>query len=126
GRRKVQVRERMRCQRIAEAEMTQQRLAVQVGGSSITEIGAGFAVMHGQELRVHVGDVQQAQVAEGGQVIELARGLRLARARTQGGARGGREREQPDELAAPQAYSLTGELTGEAGSSSSATRSLIC
>src|SRR5688572_30085838 len=60
------------------------------------EIYARFAEMDRQELRVHVGDVQQAGVAEGRGFVELVGGLRLREPGPQRGAgrSGARERSE--------------------------------
>jgi hypothetical protein len=47
------------------------------------EIDARLAEMDRQELGVHIGDVEQGDVAEGRQVIELGGRLRLACAGSQ-------------------------------------------
>src|SRR5690242_2231300 len=58
--------------------------------------------MHWQELPVHVGDMQERDVAEGRRVVELSGRLRVALPRTQAGARRGGERKQAEEAAAAQ------------------------
>ncbi len=100
--------------------MPEQRLAHQVRRlaqrAADADVDAGLAEMDRQQLRVAVGEVQQAEVAEGRQVVQLARGLRRARAGPQAGAGGGRERQQAEELAALH-WAARYLLTGEFGSS---------
>jgi hypothetical protein len=70
--------------------------------------------MHRQKLRVHVGNVQQAHIAERRWFVELVRRMHGRHAGTQRAAGGGGEGEEAEKLPALQpAY----WLTGEAGSS---------
>ena len=72
---------------------------------------------------MHVSDMQQRDVAEGRCFVEPLGRLGVARGRPECGARRGGESEQLEEFAPAQPGYW---LTGEAGSSSRPTRSLIC
>ena len=83
-----------------------------------------LAEIHRQELRMHVGDVQERDVAERRRIVELGRGLRRGSPRA--------ARLAPAATASSETPRGSSRrcncywLTGEAGSSSSPTRSLIC
>ena len=76
--------------------------------------------MDGKKLGVDVGDVQQPQVAERAKLVELVRRLRVREPAVQARPRRAGEGENPQKI--PSVY----WFTGDAGSSRSATRSLIC
>ncbi len=72
---KVETGEGMRGGRACpDAEMPQECLAHQMrwlaGSRAHTDVHARFPKVHGQQLRVTVGDVQQAHIAEGRQVVQ--------------------------------------------------------
>ena len=94
----------------------------QMGCLSRAKIHARLAEIHRQQLPVDIREMQEGNVAERRHVVELGSGLRLARSRPQAGARRGGQGEEPEEVATLQNY----RFTGESGSRSSATRSLIC
>src|SRR6266581_1557324 len=84
------------------------------------EIDARLAEMSRQQLRVAVGEVQQRYVSKNREVVERLFVLLWARSeRKPGRGRGG---ERLQEFATRQRH----WLTGESGSSSSATRCVIC
>src|SRR3989442_6068859 len=93
----------------------------QMGSLSRPKIHARLAEIHRQQLPVDIGEMQQRDIAERRYVVELGRGLRLARPRPQAGARRGGQGEEPEKIATPQNY----WVTGESASRSTATRSLI-
>jgi hypothetical protein len=94
----IQVRERVRPRCAGrDAVVAEHGLADQVRRTSIADVDARLAEMHRQELRVHIGDMQQRDVAEGGELIELIRRLRVARSRPQRCSRGGGESQEPQE-----------------------------
>jgi len=95
----------------------------QMGSLPRPKIHARLAEIHRQELRMDVGDMQERDVAEGRCFVEPLGRLGVARGRPECGARRGGEGEQLDEFAPAQPGYW---LTGEAGSSSRPTRSLIC
>src|SRR5467141_2195244 len=96
--------------------------AYQMRSLSRPKIHARLAKIHRQQLPVDIREMQQRDIAERRYVVELGRGLRLARPGPQAGARRGGQGQEPEEFAPLQNY----WFTGESGSSSSATRSLIC
>ena len=101
--REVQMRERVCLARAGgDTEVAQQPLADEMGRSirrsAHAEVGAGLAVIRGDELRVAVREVQQAHVAERRRIVERV-GCRLRASRMQRESRDGRRREKPDELA---------------------------
>src|SRR5919201_1556525 len=83
------------------AEVAQQPLADEMRRSvrrcAHAEVRAGLAVIHGNELRVAVREVQQGDVAERRRIIERLGG-RLRASRRQRESGDGRRRENPDEL----------------------------
>src|SRR2546422_10673734 len=80
-----------------------------------------LAEIHRQQLSVDIREMQQRDIAERRYVVELGRGLRLARPRPQAGARRGGPGGGPGKIATPQKY----WVTRGAGSGSSGARSLI-
>src|SRR6266851_1967253 len=97
-------------------------LTYQMGCLSRPKIQARLAEIHRQQLPVDVREMQEGNVAEKRHVVEPDSGLRRARRGPQPGVRRGGQGEEPEEFAALQNYLFT----GESGSRSSATRSLIC
>ena len=76
----IHVRKRVRRGAAAlEAVALEQVLADEVRRPSVPEIDARLTEIHRQQLRMHVGDVQQRHIAEGRQIVE-----RLARPRLGG------------------------------------------
>src|SRR6267143_1978687 len=106
----------------AEAEMLQESLADQmrraVRARSDAEIDVRLAEMGRQQLGVAVGEVQERYVAEPRQIVESL----ILRARSQRKTGRGRGGERLQEFATRQRHLLT----GDSGSSSSATRCVIC
>src|SRR2546422_10644044 len=94
----------------------------QMGSLSRPKIHARLAEIHRQQLPVDIGEMQQRDIAERRYVVELGRGLRLARSRPQAGARRGGQGEEPEKFAAPQNY----WFPGQSASRSSAASHLIC
>jgi hypothetical protein len=88
--------------------------ADQVRRLAVADVDARLAEIHRQELRMHVGDVQQAHIAEARHFVQLVCRAQGRDAGTQRAAGGGGESEEAEKLPALQpAY----WLTGEAGSS---------
>src|SRR2546425_12516153 len=92
----------------------------QMGSLSRPKIHARLAEIHRQQLPVDIGEMQQRDIAERRYVVELGRGLRLARPRPQAGARPGGPGGETEKIATPPNY----WFTGESASGSSATRFL--
>src|SRR2546422_11547314 len=76
----------------------------QMGSLSRPKIHARLAEIHRQQLPVDIGEMQQRDIAERRYVVELGRGLRLARPGPQAGARRGGQGEEPEKFATPQNY----------------------
>ena len=106
------------------AEVLEQRLADQVRrpvcAFAYAEIDARLAEAHGQQLRVTIGEVKQRYVSKNRQVVERFAGC--LRTRSERETRRGRRGERLQKFATRQRHLLT----GESGSSSSATRCVIC
>ena len=80
-----------------DAVVREQRFAHQVRRASIADVDARLAEMHWQELRMHVGDVHQRNVAEGGELVQLVGGPGLRKAQACGAHAG--EGHRPHEFA---------------------------
>src|SRR3982074_1136305 len=96
--------------------------AYQMGSLSRSKIHARLAKIHRQQLPVDIREMQQRDIAKRRYVVARARGVRRRRPGPQAGPRRGGQGQEPEEFAPLQNY----WFTGESGSSSSATRSLIC
>src|SRR5947209_4087513 len=66
-----------------QAEMLEERLADEMRRLAIAQVDGRFAKMQRQQLRVHIGDVQERNVAECWNVVQLRRRLRVACPRPQ-------------------------------------------
>src|SRR5262245_24066839 len=101
---KIEMRVRVgeRASRI-DAEMLEKRAADEmrrsVGGFAYAEIRARLAKMQRQQLRVRIGEVQETDVAELGAAVERIGSLRVGALQRRAGC--SRQREQPEEFAAP-------------------------
>ena len=92
----IEVREGVRLRAAGrDGVMAKKPLADEMRRMAIADVYVGLAEVDRQELRVHIGDVQQRNVAEGRELIELIRRLRVARSRPQRGSRGGGESQEP-------------------------------
>ncbi len=125
-----------------DVEALQEMLADQMRrlafGRSDAQVDAGLAKVDGKELRVRVGDVQQAHVAERPHgVVERGAGSEVLRKNAfEREPRCGSSRKRLQKLPSPHWKTSDGGgparparfylLTGDSGSVSSATRSLIC
>src|SRR2546428_13504681 len=94
----------------------------QMGGLSRTKIHARLAEIHRQQLPVDIGEMQQRNIAARRYVVELGRGLRLARSRPQAGPRRRGQGKEPEKIAEPQHYGSTGRSAARR----SETRPLTC
>src|SRR5207237_9307524 len=83
----------------------------------VAEVDARLAKMKRQKLRVHIGDVQERDVAEARQVVELGGRLCLAQARPERGAGRRSAGEQAEELAPAQTTRSPARPDREAGRS---------
>jgi hypothetical protein len=88
---------------LGEVEMPEKSLAHEMrrlaGRRPGADVDRGLAEVDRRELRVRIRDMQQRDVAERRHVVELGRGLRLARAGTQRGSRCRGGGKKPQKLA---------------------------
>ena len=82
GRLEVEMRKGMcLCAPLGHAEMSQESIAYQVRRMPVADVDVRLAEMDRQELRMHIGDVHERDIAEGRNVVELGGRLRETRAR---------------------------------------------